>query len=83
MADSGSPWRNRARPIIARVIAEHGHDERALRKALHAAYPFGPRENHPYKIWLDEIKRQLSGNTVDPHKLHPVKPCEGQGNLFE
>ena len=34
-------------------------DGPAFRKELKDAYPFGPRQYHPYKIWLDEIGRQL------------------------
>ena len=57
---SESHWRNHAGPIIARVIAEHaGEDESKVRLALRDAYPFGQRKYHPYKIWLDEIARQL------------------------
>ena len=53
-------WRDRARPIIKRVIKEHGtEDLPALKKALRAAYPFGQLAYHPYKAWLDEIKCQL------------------------
>lgn len=53
---TGSYWRNKARPIIARVLKENkGADEQTIKRALRDAYPFGPREYHPYKIWLDEI----------------------------
>lgn len=52
-------WRERARPIVARVLAAtKGQDEKAIRKALREAYPFGPRAHHPYKIWLDEVALQ-------------------------
>ena len=52
-------WREQAAPIIRRVLAETaGQDERAIRAALRAAYPWGPRTHHPYAVWLDEIKRQ-------------------------
>jgi len=50
-------WRDSARPIIAEVIARVGRDDmKALRRALREAYPFGPRQYYPYRIWLDEIK---------------------------
>jgi hypothetical protein len=56
-----SYWRGRARPIIAQVIKDNkGKDLKAVRKALYEAYPFGVRKHHPYKIWLDEIARQLN-----------------------
>jgi len=52
-------WRDIARPIIARVLAENeGKTEQEKRKALKDAYPFGARQWHPYKIWLSEIKVQ-------------------------
>jgi hypothetical protein len=54
-----SHWRRIAAPIIARVLAENaGKPEPEVRAALRSAYPFGPREHHPYKIWLDEIRVQ-------------------------
>lgn len=53
-------WRTAARPIIARVLHENrGADPRAIRKALHDAYPFGERDYWPYKVWLDECRAQL------------------------
>ena len=52
-------WRDMARPIIAKVIAEVGlSDPGRLKRALFDAYPFGQRAYHPYRIWLDEIKVQ-------------------------
>lgn len=52
-------WRDIAAPIIAKVLKEtKGKDEKEIKKALFEAYPFGMREYHPYKVWLDEIKRQ-------------------------
>lgn len=52
-------WRDIARPIIAEVLEKtKGQGEPEIKKALHDAYPFGPRKMHPYKIWCDEIKVQ-------------------------
>jgi len=54
-------WREKARPVIQSVIEEIGTDDmKTLRKALSEAYPFWEKENYPYKVWLDEIKKQLS-----------------------
>lgn len=54
-----SYWRDKARPIIREVLAETaGKPEREIKAALREAYPFGPRQYHPYKIWCDEIRRQ-------------------------
>lgn len=55
-----STRRDAVRPIIARVIAEHGTgDMPLLREKLREAFPWGERKYHPYKIWLDEIAYQL------------------------
>lgn len=55
----GGTWRDRARPIIAATLAQtKGQDEKSVRAALKAAYPFGVRRYFPYKVWLDEIRRQ-------------------------
>lgn len=52
-------WRERAKPIIARVLKEHiGASDKEIRSALYEAYPFGMRQYTPYKVWLDEIARQ-------------------------
>lgn len=54
-----SSWRRISAPIIRRVLSETEENELARRKALRDAYPFGERRYHPYKIWCDEIQRQL------------------------
>lgn len=52
-------WREIARPIICEVLMMNaGKPEAEIRKALFQAYPFGTRRMHPYKIWLDEIRKQ-------------------------
>ena len=60
-----SRWRRLAAPIVTRVLAEtQGKPETEVRAALRAAYPFGPREHHPYKIWLDEIRIQTGRRRI-------------------
>ena len=55
-----SRWRRAAAPIIAQAIAEVGiNDMKALRRRLREDYPFDVRKYWPYKIWCDEVKRQL------------------------
>lgn len=56
-------WRDEARPIIAKVIRENPDlAERELRKKISAEYPFGERANHPYKVWLNEVRRQVDAH---------------------
>lgn len=60
-------WRENCAPIITKVLVDNkGKTEKEIRKALHDAYPFGPRKMHPYKIWCDEIKRQRGLKKVKP-----------------
>jgi hypothetical protein len=63
-----SYWRGIATPIIRRVIEENGTEDMAkLRRALRDAYPWGERRYHPYRIWRDEVKRQL--NPDQPQRI--------------
>ena len=74
-APTGSYWRARARPVIAAVIARTGTDDPArLRRELLAAYPFGERARHPYRIWRDEIRHQLTQG--------PPRPPQPDGQLL-
>jgi hypothetical protein len=73
-----SYWRRKAAPIIAQVLAEtNGQSEKEIRAALRAAYPFGPREHHPYRIWLDEIRVQTGRRRLSSE----IRKM--QGRLFE
>jgi hypothetical protein len=81
---SGSYWREQAAPIIAGVLKETaGQDEKAIRKALMEAYPFGPKEYHPYRIWRDEIKcqRGLKAPKV-LRSRDPLPPDPNQQEMF-
>lgn len=85
-----SYWRTQAFPVIRAVIEREGaEDLAALRRALRAAYPWGPRRYHRYRIWCDEVHRQLGtgryagrperrqGHVV---KVEPISP--GQLSLL-
>jgi len=53
-------WRSHAAKVLrglASTIRDLPPDE--ARKAISAAYPFGPRSMHPYKMWLSECHRQF------------------------
>ena len=78
-------WRDKARPIIAAVIEAHGTgDIIGLRRALRDAYPWGPRENHPYQLWCDEIRVQLGAKPkrVRLKKVRPQVKPSSQRELF-
>ena len=76
-------WRNDCAPIIADFIKRVGTDDRKiLRKALLDAYPYGERSRHPYRIWRDEIRRQLGPPATAYRRHHmPAVPQEAPGQL--
>jgi hypothetical protein len=60
-----SYWRGISAPIIARVLVETaGKPPEEVRAALRAAYPFGVRRHHPYRIWCDEVRVQTGRRKV-------------------
>jgi hypothetical protein len=71
-------WRTHAAPVIREVIERVGTDDpKALRKALRDAYPYGERKYWPYKVWLDEIRRQLVPTPASMVKPGPDGPLIG------
>ncbi len=54
-------WRSYSNQVINQVIKDNPDaDEKTLRKKISEAYPFGERAMHPYKIWLDAVKKALA-----------------------
>ena len=56
-------WRDAAKVAIQKALREaeaQGLDTEATHKHVNAAYPFGERAYHPYKIWLSEMKATFS-----------------------
>jgi hypothetical protein len=79
-------WRDILRPIIAAVIEKHGAGNMPLlREKLRYAFPYSGRKNHPYKIWLDEIRVQLGLKKKKRRALEPklIHPDADQKPLFE
>lgn len=62
-------WREAAAPIISQVLKDYPQDGPEQRKALREAYPFGPRKYWPYKVWLDEVKRQRANRGLKSKQL--------------
>jgi len=62
-----SPWREDSRKVIQSVMrANPDTDEQELRKLISAAYPFGQRQYHPYKIWCSEVRAQMDLRKTKP-----------------
>ena len=66
-----SKWYDHAMLVIHRAL--EGWDptvgEAATRKHLSAAYPFGAKANHPYKMWCKAVRDTLNA-------LYPVEQAE-------
>lgn len=53
-------WAEVSINVINQIYRENqDKDKKSIVKLIDAAYPFGNRANHPYKIWLQERKRLL------------------------
>lgn len=80
--------REYAAPIIRQIIRENEDaEEKDIRKALRDAYPWGPRENHPYKVWSEEVRLGLAlwrrrRGIAPPEVPAPVVPDPRQIKLF-
>lgn len=57
-----SHWRSIAMNVIGEVHASLPVDAtlKERTKAIDAAYPFGERAHHPYKVWLEARKKYLA-----------------------
>jgi hypothetical protein len=79
-----SRWREVAREVIVRALREGremGLEGESLEAHVSAAYPWGSRSNHPYKIWLSEFKIHVRGGSS--RKARRAKhDLPGQGRLF-
>jgi hypothetical protein len=67
-----SYWRSKAAAVITQAIAEgkaQGLEDKELKKFVNKRYPFGMRQYHPYKIWLDEMNKQLATPKSSTGKL--------------
>lgn len=55
-------WTDSAREVIAQVHASLPPDAtyEQRKKALHDAYPFGPRQYFPYKCWCKAQRAYLA-----------------------
>jgi hypothetical protein len=64
-----SPWRHESRRVIEKVLAALPLTAslKERRSAVEAAYPFGQRELHPYRMWRCEVREALrEGNEKPP-----------------
>jgi len=78
-----SYWKERALKVINATLQQipEGTQEKDIRKALSAAYPFGQRQYHPYKVWCATVNEVLKP-TVKQRNTNP-RPGKEQLSLFQ
>jgi hypothetical protein len=59
-------WREYANKVIQ---DNPNMAEEELKRLISKAYPFGERKYHPYKIWLDCVKKIFDKKTVNEKPL--------------
>jgi hypothetical protein len=62
-------WRSKARAVILLALREganHGLEGDELARFVNEAYPFGLKENFPYKVWRQEFRRHVLGIKKSP-----------------
>ncbi len=76
-----SHWREASKRVILGVIADHPNTPwPELQRLIAAAYPFGPRSHHPYKMWLKEVAACRAARVPLP----PPQPDLSElGGLFD
>ncbi len=80
-------WRDHAQKVAARAWEDgkaSGLEGPALKKFISAQYPFGERAMHPYKIWLDVVKKIMKYGVTPPPSQWGNRPADlpGQAKLF-
>lgn len=78
-----SPWRQEAEQVIRDALAEAqslGLNPQATLRLVDGRYPFGPRANHPYDIWLDVRAKLVTGKQKVPafRTAPPPRPPKEQ-----
>ncbi|WP_278914120.1 hypothetical protein [Deinococcus wulumuqiensis] len=77
-----SCWAERAGAVIWPIVSageKAGTPPRDILKQIDSAYPFGPRDYHPYKVWLSvrrEAQKRL-GLTTQPRLPRDSGPLFG------
>lgn len=81
-----SRWADIAAAVILKALKESSHLPGPQRlKMVDAAYPFGERAYHPYKMWLKVRRSLLVGHGLisADHRVSKVKFQEPAAPLFD
>lgn len=70
-------WRKEFAPLIRRAIEEASPvDTTELRTQLRAVYPRSERKHWPYRVWCDEVNRQLGKRTYPGESILMIESLE-------
>ena len=74
-----SPWRRRSREVIEATLAALPADATLAdkRRALRDAYPFGPRQYTPYRMWCSEVRKALQSKPPTIQLIHVLLGPDG------
>jgi hypothetical protein len=89
-----SYWRRHARAAIEAALRSgraKGLDGKELEQHVSDAYPFGVRQHHPYRVWLNEFSLLVRGErklmtrkgAAGPKLLGEWPMTEAQREYFE
>ena len=74
-------WRDKLRPIVARVLAAGGGDKELLEE-WHKRSSFGGA-SWPYRVWRDEIATQRGGRKKAKRKVRRMSKEEARKWMLE
>jgi hypothetical protein len=77
-----SHWRTKAQNVIRDALElgfKAGESDAQILARIDAAYPFGERAMHPYKIWLDERRKAMDALNFGAHATARRCPSCGAG----
>lgn len=91
-AAAPSSWKTRAiyvmLPVVERHVAAAAREQRLIDVTkllgdLHPVYPFGPRQHHPYKVWLTERKKLKSVINAKPPDVDEFEICKVADDMVQ
>lgn len=78
-------WSRQAIGQCEHIARQHPDaDPKTLRKVLSEAYPWGPRENWPYRTWCAAVRKVLAARAARlSFLLVGDRPCDHRGCMFK
>ena len=79
---SHATWRDRADDVLRELFQDGAYSPTPAQ--INAAYPFGPRRNWPYKVWLERVKvwQDVAGGRLPAPRRPKAAVLPGQERLL-